>query len=266
MRYLPTFLVLLLLAACAAEEPPSQPAPFPNGEIIDLTHSFDEETIYWPTAEGFELDTTFQGYTDEEYYYEAFSFCAAEHGGTHLDAPIHFAEGQQRVDEIDLDRLMGPAVVVDVSDEALEERDYQIEVGDLEDWEAEHGPIADGSIVLLRTGYGGYWPDREEYMGTAELGEEAVAELSFPGLHPEAARWMVENRNVAAIGIDTASIDYGPSTQFESHQTLFQAGIPALENVANLDELPETDFNVIALPMKIGGGSGAPLRVVAVVP
>lgn len=242
------------------------PAGFPDGTLIDLTHPFNEETIYWPTEDGFELTTRAQGMTEDGYYYEAHAFTSAEHGGTHLDAPIHFAEGQWTTDQIPLERLMGPAAVVDVSEQAASNPDYQVTQADFEAWEATHGPLPDGVIVLLRTGYSQFWPDRERYMGTAERGAEAVAQLHFPGLHPEAARWLVDNRRIHAIGLDTPSIDYGQSALFEAHQTLFAANVPAFENVANLDQLPEVGFSVIALPMKIEGGSGGPLRIVALVP
>ena len=183
-----------------------------------------------------------------------------------MDAPVHFAQGRRPVNEIPLEQLMGPAVVVDVSEKALKDRDYRVSVPDLQDWEARHGPIPEGAIVLLRTGYGQFWPDREKYMGTAERGAQAVQKLHFPGLSPEAARWLVNNRTIDAIGLDTPSIDYGQSTNFESHQILNGQNIPILENVANLDRLPPTGAWVIALPMKIRGGSGGPVRIVARLP
>ncbi len=120
--------------------------------------------------------------------------------------------------------------------------------------------------MLLRTGYGRFWPDREDYLGTAELGEQAVPKLHFPGLHPRAARWLVRQRRVRAVGIDTASIDRGQSTLYESHQVLGGAQVPVFENVANMDKLPRRGFMVVALPMKIDGGSGGPLRAIAIVP
>lgn len=237
-----------------------------SGKLIDLTYAYDSTTIYWPTEEGFMFETGTEGYTDKGYYYTANSFCSAEHGGTHLDAPIHFAEGKQTVDEISLQNLVGSAIVVDVSEEAANQPDYQVSAEDFQEWEAEHGEIPDGAIVLIRTGYGRYWPNRLEYMGTDERGIEAVSKLHFPGLHPDAVRWLIENRSIKSVGLDTPSIDYGQSNQFESHQQLFQENIPAFENVANLEQLPIQGFVVIALPMKIGGGSGAPLRIVAIVP
>jgi kynurenine formamidase len=266
MRFLILIVVVLIGCQPSPQELAEQPMKLPAGSVIDLSYSYDESTVFWPTAEGFELESDFEGFTDKGYYYTANTFCTAEHGGTHIDAPIHFAEGKPTVDQIPLERLIGPAVLVDVSEQCAAEADYQVTVSDFEEWEAEHGSLPDGAIVLLRTGFGAYWPDRVRYMGTDERGPEAVAELHFPGLDPEAARWLVTNRRIDSIGLDTPSIDYGQSTHFESHQVLFAAEIPAFENLANLDQLPPTGFLVIALPMKIAGGSGGPLRIVAVVP
>jgi len=137
---------------------------------------------------------------------------------------------------------------------------------DLEVFEVEYGRIPDGAILLIRTGWGDRWPDRKAYLGTETMGPEAVAELHFPGIHPDAARWILENRSIASLGIDTPSIDYGQSTGFETHVILYGGNVPGFENVANMGELPPTGAFVVALPMKIEGGSGAPLRMVAFVP
>jgi kynurenine formamidase len=261
---------LLVGAACAV---PSAPAPstfapsLADATVIDLTHAFGEDTIYWPTdTEGFVLETVSQGMTDAGYWYEAHRFRAAEHGGTHLDAPVHFAAGGWTADEIPVERLIGPAVVVDVTAAAAADRDYEVGIADFERWEAAHGRLPAGAIVLLRTGYGRLWPDRAAYLGTDRRGPEAIPELHFPGLGPEAARWLVAERSIDAIGLDTPSIDRGQSTTFESHRILFAANVPAFENVARLDALPAAGFTVVALPMKIRGGSGGPLRIVALVP
>jgi len=237
-----------------------------QGKWIDLTHDFSSDTVYWPTAEGFELETVFEGETEKGYFFYANNYKAAEHGGTHIDAPIHFAEGKQTVDEIPLKKLIGPAVVINVTQKALSDPDYRVEVKDFTDWESKNGPIPDGSIVLLNTGYAKYWPDRVRYMGTDKRDSEAVKNLHFPGLDPKAAKWLVENRNINAIGLDTPSIDYGQSRLFESHRILFKENIPAFENVANLDKLPPTGSIIVALPMKIKGGSGGPLRIIAMLP
>ena len=237
-----------------------------DGQIIDLTHSFDSETIFWPTEEGFVLEKGPESVTDQGYYYAAHRFRMAEHGGTHIDAPIHFYENRWTVDEIPLDRLVGPAIVVDVTSRCAENRDYRASVADFEAWERQHGRIPDASIVLVRTGFGRFWPDRKAYLGTEERGVAAVAELHFPGLHPDAARWLIGERRIHAVGLDSASIDHGQSKQFETHRILFEANVPAFENLAGLDELPATGFTVVALPIKIRGGSGGPLRVIAILP
>lgn len=249
---------LLLAAPALGQGPPGAP--------IDLTHPFDETTIYWPTAEPFELEVEAHGVTEAGFWYAASSFHAAEHGGTHLDAPIHFAEGRRSAAEIPLDDLVGPAVVIDASAALGGDPDGLVDVAALTGWEAENGPIPMRSIVLLRTGWGERWPDAERYLGTAERGADAVADLHFPGLDPEAARWLVEERKAKAIGIDTASIDRGQSTDFTAHRVLAEANVPIFENVADLDRVPPTGAWVAALPMKIAGGTGGPLRIVAFVP
>ncbi|MDZ7765015.1 MAG: cyclase family protein [Melioribacteraceae bacterium] len=124
---------------------------------------------------------------------------------------MHFYKDRYTSDEIPLEKFIGQAIVIDASDECAENRDYLFGAADFEKWEAEHGRIPDGSIVLLKSGYGKYWPDREKYMGTAERGEEAVAKLHFPGLSEKGAKWLVEERNIKVVGIDTPSIDYGQS-------------------------------------------------------
>ncbi|MHC5063255.1 MAG: cyclase family protein [Planctomycetota bacterium] len=230
---------------------------------VDLSYEFSPETIYWPNASGFRFQVDSKGMNENGYWYEANSFAAAEHGGTHLDAPVHFAEGAWTSDAIPIEKLVGPAVVVDISEKAAGNRDYQMRVVDLQDWERKHGRIPKGAILLVHTGFGRYWPDREKYLGSAELGQAATLKLHFPGVHPSAAKWLVENRAIDAIGIDTASIDHGASRLFHSHRELYKANIPGFENLANLDQLPAKGATVIALPMKIKDGSGGPLRIVA---
>ncbi len=258
--------VVLALGVVALGCPRAAPLGAGGETVVDLTHAFDAATIYWPTETGFELERGFEGRTGAGYYYAAHRFRAAEHGGTHLDAPIHFAEGRSTVDAIALERLVAPGVLVDVEDACARDPDHAVGVAELAAWEAEHGRIPEGAIVLLRTGFGRHWPDRARYLGTAERGAGAVAKLHFPGLGAEAARWLAEERRVAAVGIDTASIDPGQSVRFEAHVALFEREVPAFENLARLDALPPTGFAVVALPMKIRGGSGAPLRIVAILP
>lgn len=234
--------------------------------IVDLSHSYSDKTIYWVTAKEFDLDTVFKGETEKGYYYAANNFSTAEHGGTHIDAPIHFAKNGQTVDQIPLEKLIGNAIKIDVSSKAQDNPDYLISIEDIQAWEKKHKKdVPEGSIVLLETGFSKFYPDKKKYLGTTERGEHAVRELHFPGLSPEAAQWLVQNRRISAIGIDTPSIDYGQSEYFKSHVILLSENIPAFENLKNLEKLPETGFEIIALPMKIAGGSGAPLRIVALV-
>lgn len=259
-------LLVLILPLIAVTAIGQRVASLPAGSVIDLSYPFDATTVYWPTAEAFKLEKDFEGTTEKGYYYSAYRYSSAEHGGTHIDAPVHFAKGRNTVDAIPLSQMIGSAIVVDVTGKVEGNRDYQVTENDFRSWEKRNGKIANGSIVLLRTGFGKFYPDRKKYLGTDQRGEKAVADLHFPGLHPDAARWLTRNRTIKAIGLDTPSIDYGQSTMFESHRILFEKNIPAFENVANLDKLPIKGFSIVALPMKIAGGSGGPLRMIAIVP
>jgi kynurenine formamidase len=256
-------LLLLLLAFRFAGWLTAAESPFARGKWIDLTHEFSTNTLYWPTAKPFTLEAEFHAHTDKGYFYSANRYSASEHGGTHIDAPIHFAERGKTLDQLSIDQLAGAAVVVDVSAKAQRDADYQINVADLKAWESRHDRIPGGAILLFHTGYARHWPDARKYLGTEERGSAAVPKLHFPGLHPDAARWLVTERSIKAVGLDTASIDHGQSTHFESHRILFEKNIPAFENVAALDQLPATGAYIVALPMKIKGGSGGPLRIAA---
>ena len=235
-----------------------------GGNWIDLSYAYSAEAIYWPTADGFQIDEVAYGETEAGYFYSAYNISTAEHGGTHIDAPIHFFRGGTTVEKIPLDRLIAPAVVVDVSDHATP--DYLISVNDLKAWESRHMRIPNGSIVIFNTGWGDRWPNRLSYLGTDLEGPDAVSELHFPGIDPDAARWLVNHRTISAVGIDTPSIDYGQSNSFGSHLIFYSSNIPGFENVANLNSIPEFGSFIVALPMKIAGGSGGPLRIVAFVP
>lgn len=253
----------LLLAACETEAPPLP--HLGTQTLVDLTHPYNAETIFWPTSPStFRLDTLFHGPTEGGWFYSAHVLSTPEHGGTHLDAPIHFFEGRQTADQIPLGRLIGPAVVIDVSARAADDPDYRLTVEDVSAFEAAHGTIAPGTIVLLRTGWSTRWPDRLAYLGDDTPGD--ASRLRFPSYGEPAARLLVEQRQVAMLGVDAASIDVGQSTDFIVHRIAAERNVPGLENLTNLDRLPPTGAQVIALPMKIEGGSGGPVRVVGVVP
>ncbi len=234
-------------------------------DLVDLSHTFSDETVYWPTdTAGFSLEELAFGETEGGYFYSAYSLATAEHGGTHIDAPIHFLEGGPDVASIPLRRLVGPAVVIDITAQAAETADYRLTVADVEAHEAKHGPIETGSLVLLRTGWSARWPDALSYLGDDTPGD--ASQLHFPSYGEAAARLLVEERGAAALGADVASIDYGASTDFIVHRIVAAANAPGLENLTNLDLLPARGATVIALPMKISGGSGGPLRAIALVP
>jgi len=248
-----------------AQDRPSGEVDLSSDRLVDLSHSFNRRTIYWPTATKFKLTEVADGQTEGGWHYSANDFQAAEHGGTHLDSPIHFSANGDTAEDVPLRKVVGSAVNVDVRSQANADRDHLVNVADIEAFEAANGRIAPNTIVLLRTGWSSRWPDARRYLGTARRGEAAVPELHFPGLHVDAARFLVEQRRIRAVGIDTASIDRGQSTMFEAHRVLAAAQVPVFENVANLDRLPAEGFHVIALPMKIEGGSGGPLRAMAIV-
>ncbi len=234
-------------------------------EMIDLTHAFDAKTLYWPTSPSeFEHKMLSKGKTPGGWFYSAAAFCAPEHGGTHLDAPIHFSEGGDSSATLPLDKLVAPAIVIDVSAKADVDADYRLSVADIEAWEKAHRKIPPGTIVLLRTGWSTRYPDRKRYFGDDTPGD--ASKLHFPSYGLEAAKFLVEQRNVAAIGVDTASIDHGPSRDFVVHQLTAAANVPAFENLTNLEKLPEEGAVVVALPMKIADGTGGPLRAIALLP
>jgi kynurenine formamidase len=235
-----------------------------ESKIVDLTHNFDDKTIYWPNAKPFQWEKESWGKSAGGYWYTAARYAASEHGGTHLDAPIHFGEGKMAADEIPLSRLIAPAVVIDVSEACAKDADYRVTVNDIVSWEQANGQISDNSIALVRSGWGKFWPDKKKYLGTDTPGD--TANLHFPGFSREAAEFLAKQRKIDGVGIDTASIDHGPSKDFIAHQVLNGANIYALENVANLERLPAKGATLVALPMKIKGGTGGPARIIAILP
>jgi kynurenine formamidase len=269
-RVLPALLVVSALAFAAKPKPGAKPAASPdrvdlaNAEVVDLTHPFDDKTIYWPTSpSAFELKRLSFQRTPGGWFYASNSICTPEHGGTHMDAPIHFAEGKETVDQVPVRRLVARAYVLDISKKAEKEPDYRLAPQDVLAWENAHARIREGAIVLLRTGWGKRWPDKKLYLGDDTSGD--ASKLHFPSYGKEAAELLVNERKVAGIGVDTASIDTGASQDFLVHRLAMEKNVFGLENLANLEAVPETGAWIVALPMKIAGGSGGPLRAVALV-
>jgi kynurenine formamidase len=256
----------------ACPPPPAQEAaPAPSLEalatarVLDLSYGYDASTLYWPTSpSAFELEVLAHGETPAGYFYSANAFATPEHGGTHLDAPIHFSAQGLAVDTLPLDRLLGPAVVLDVTEQAAADADYRLTAEDVLAWEQAHGTIEPRSVVLLRTGWGRRWPDRRAYFGDDTPGD--ASNLHFPSYGEAAARLLVEERQASVLGVDTASIDYGPSQDFAVHRVAAASQVAGLENVAQLEALPARGAWILALPMKIVGGSGAPVRIAALLP
>jgi len=260
-RYLSLF-ALVALCACTTSRPLIDTR---NAQLVDLSWPFDEHTLYWPTSPtAFEHKELAYGPTPGGYFYSSYSICTPEHGGTHLDAPIHFAAKGLTADNIPLEQLIAPVVVIDVADKAAANADYRLTADDIRAWEGRNGAISAGTIVLLRTGWGKRWPDRKSYFGDDTPG--ATDKLHFPSFGEDSARLLVTDRHVSAIGVDTASIDYGPSADFIVHRIALGANVPGLENIAHLDRVPERGAWLMALPMKIAAGSGGPVRIVALVP
>lgn len=257
-RFAVGFIALVLaMPACALD--------IGEYQLVDLSHSYGSETLYWPTSPSrFEKTVISFGKTVSGDFYSAFSICTPEHGGTHLDAPLHFAASGRSTEKIPLEHLIAPAIVIDVSEKATEDRNYLLSVDDVHSFEARYGRIEPGTIVLLRTGWSRYWPDAKSYLGDDTPGE--VSKLTFPSYGEDAARLLVEERKVVILGLDTASTDFGTSQDFVVHRLAAAANVSNLENLTDLDKLPPTGSLVFALPMKIEGGSGGPVRVIALVP
>lgn len=233
-------------------------------KIVDMTYPFEENTLHWPTAKPFKLEKVNQGMTPGGFWYASYNYSASEHVGTHLDAPFHFAQGKWTTDQIPLHKTIGPALVIDVRRKAESDPDYLLQAADIHAWEKRHGRIRNGAIVLVYSGWGRFWEDPKKYFGTDQTGE--ASNLHFPGFSKQAAEFLVKERKIHAVGIDTASIDHGLSRDFIAHQIFGGANIPIFENVASLERLPVKGATVFAIPMKIKGGSGAPLRIFAVLP
>jgi kynurenine formamidase len=232
-----------LVSRCAATQPAAA-FDVADYRIVDLGHAYGDDTLYWPSrpAAHFQLEQLSHGETPGGYFYAANRFCTAEHGGTHLDAPNHFSREGQTVDALPVERLIGAAVRIDVREQAGRDRSYRLQVDDVLSFEKKHGAIQPGTIVLLQTGWSRYWGDRKAYFGSES--EEDASGLDFPSYGAEAARLLIEQRKVALIGVDTASIDYGRSRDFLVHRVAGAANVGGLENLTNLDQLPDDGFSV----------------------
>lgn len=235
-------------------------AGIPSGQtrVIDMTYVINDHSPAWPgDTHPFSAIVTA---TPAKQGYFTRKFTLLEHYETHMDAPAHFPPGKEALDQIPIDRFFGPGEVIDIRDKVAKDVDYRLTTEDVEDWESHHGRIPAGAIVMLRTGWASRWPDQKSYRNM-----DAKGVMHFPGYSVAAARLLI-SRRVSGLCIDTLSIDYGPSKDFEVHRTTLPAGLFHVENIANLDKLPATGAFIIAAPIKLEGGSGGPVRVFAILP
>jgi kynurenine formamidase len=227
-------------------------------KIVDLGWSLNDKNPYWPADdyEPFRLKTIA---TIEKNGVLSKAFFCPEHLGTHLDAPNHFEKNQPAVDRIDAPRLFAHGVVIDVAPQSSGDADYRLTRSDVAEWEKSYGRIPDGAVVLLSTGWARHWNNYPRYKN-----QDVEGKMHFPGYSAESAKFLVDERNVKGLGIDTLSIDYGLSKDFAVHHVVNGAGRYGLENVAHLDELPPRGFYVVVAPIKIETGSGGPTRLFAI--
>jgi kynurenine formamidase len=248
-------LVLALLLFGQRRTPASEPPPYTG--VVDLTHALNDNTPAFRESRtpGFEVHTV-ATIAKDGYFARAFS--VPEHFGTHLDAPAHFAPGRWTVEQIPPQRMIGPLVVLDVRGKAQNDADYQVALDDIAEWETANGHIPPGAIVVTRTGWSQRWSAPQSYRNA-----DAKGVLHFPGYSLEAAKFLVEGRNAFGIGIDTLSVDCGKSKDFPVHHYTLAHSVFHLENLANLDGAPDVGALAIVAPLKLEGGSGAPVRVYA---
>ncbi|XP_071097005.1 isatin hydrolase-like [Haliotis cracherodii] len=236
------------------------PAVSSHMKVMDLTWTHGPSTIYWPGSVGFNF-TNIAEVETVHYRYESNWFSTPEHGGTHLDSPSHFFEGGWKADEIPAERLIGPGVILDVTSQANADPDYRVTQADFEAYESKHGRIPHGAIVFMNSGWGARYSDKKRFFNTEYPDNSST--FHFPGYHEDAITWLVANRNVSMVGVDTPSNDYGQSTVFPSHVILAKNNIPGLENVARLNQVPAKGATIIVGSIKLFSGSGGPARILA---
>jgi kynurenine formamidase len=248
-------LALLLIA----EHKPSMPEQTTCRAVIDLTHNLNDRSPNWEGTEQSPFQARELGNIDRDGFYSRI-FSAQEHYGTHLDAPAHFAKGMWTVDQIPVERLVRPLVVIDVRSKARTNPDYEVSVQDIADWESAHGEIPDGAVVTAYTGWDERWSSQKEFRN-----EGSDHLTHYPGYSLEAVKFLVKARSVVGLGIDTMSVDIGATTTYPVHLFTSKQSVYHLENVANLGLVPPSGTTVIVAPVKLEGGSGGPARVFALV-
>jgi kynurenine formamidase len=241
-------------ATAAAVAPLSARAA--GDRVADLTHAYDGDFPTYFGAPGVSFD---QKFSWAEHKFNLFELTVNEHTGTHIDAPLHFSENGDSVDAIPVERLVAPLCVVDIRARAEADADAQVTPDDLTAWIAAHGPIPDGACVAMLSGWAAH------VGGPKFRNADADGKMHFPGFHIEAARMLLEETGAGSIGVDTLSLDHGPSADFAVHYAWLPTNRFGIECMANLEALPPAGATLIAGAPKHRGGSGGPARLLALV-
>ncbi|XP_060083575.1 isatin hydrolase-like [Ylistrum balloti] len=231
-------------------------------QVLDLTHDLSAKTLYWPGNPSYNFTELARGQMDN-FWYESNFIATAEHGGTHVDSPAHFYEGGWRTQQIPMERLTGPGVVIDVKDKARDNPDYRVLLNDITEWESVNGRIPDNAAVIMNSGWGAKYPNKTAVFGTET--PSVPSTFHFPAWHQDTVTWLINQRHVYMIGVDTPSTDFGQSSTFPTHVVLSKHNVVGLENVANLDTIPVSGTRIFAAVTKIKDGSGGPARIFATI-
>ncbi len=224
--------------------------------VIDLTHTLSPG---FPTFFGTPGITIEKRFTLKKDGANVNWWHVLEHAGTHLDAPFHYSDTGAAVDTIPAEQLVVPLAVIDVSAKAARNADYAMSREDLADWENSNGPLPHGCCVAMHSGWA-------QHVTNAKFtGKDASGVMHFPGIDPQAAAWLLKERNVAGLAVDTLSLDPGNSKSFKTHATWLPAGRWGIENIANLDKVPAAGATLVAGVPKVKDATGAPARIFALV-
>jgi kynurenine formamidase len=229
-----------------------------QAQIIDLTQMISEKT---PTFDGSKDAFRYEKLSDiKKDGIASGAFRIPEHFGTHIDAPGHFIVWKETIERVKVKKLIAPAVVIDIRSKVESNPDYQLTAADIQEFE-KGGAIPEGAAILLLTGWDKRYSEPEKYRNA-----DANGVMHFPGFSEEAIQYLLRNPKIVALGIDTLSIDYGPSKIFPGHKISHGSGLYHVENMTNLDKLPARGAVIFVGALPIEGGSGSPVRVIAIAP
>ena len=244
-------------AATAVSSAVAAPAPRKFTSVVDLTHTMSAEFPTFFGTPGIEMEKTFDFKKDG---FNLYWWRIIEHAGTHLDAPIHFSEAGITAEKIPAATLVAPLAVIDVAAKAAANPDYLVSRDDLAAWERRHGRLPDNACVAMHSGWAKHVGDAAKF-----LGKDAAGVLHFPGFGAEAAEWLIKQRKVVGLAVDTLSLDHGPSKDFKTHLLWLPSGRWGLENVANLDQVPPAGATLVVGLAKVKDATGGPARLIALV-